>query len=82
MSKGATMGFLDALRIIFQRDDFRLCTDEEELDGRFTSICVYTDLTESGHAGKLRWPRDGQPAYIDLELEELLLKAVGDESEA
>lgn len=72
MSKGATMGFLEALRLIFQRDGVWLCEDEEELDGRHTSICVYADEVPGNFVGKLRWPRGGNPAYVDKELEDFL----------
>lgn len=59
------MNFIEALLKIKTTPGFSLCEDQEELSGIRASICVYY---EGEFVGKLRWPKDGQPASVDEEL--------------
>lgn len=62
-------GFIDVLKRIIDSKDFELCSDEDELSGKHTSICVYRGGL---FVGKLRWPSNDKPASADPELIEAL----------
>jgi hypothetical protein len=66
---GERMNFIEAVIAISKSKDLYLCEDETELDGRHSSICVYSrrkiDHDTGPFIGKLRWPRDGRPASVD-----------------
>jgi len=73
------MNFIQAIIAISKRSEFELCDDQEEINGKYNSICVYRHRITDGKeinkvfVGKLRWPKDGKPAIVDKELEEALL---------
>ena len=64
------MTFIEALTIIIKTNCVELCNDEDELSGKYSSICVY-DL-EGNFIGKLRWPKDQESASVDEDLENYL----------
>ena len=61
--------FIDAVIAISRRSDFAICEDPEERSGVHRSVCVYQ---HGVFCGKLRWPRDGQPASVDEGVEQSL----------
>lgn len=69
------MNFIEAVIKISKRKDMQLCTDETELTGEYPSICVYR---KDEFVGKLHWPKDGNPAWVDEILEgELKYPTIG-----
>jgi hypothetical protein len=72
------MNFLDAVYLIKNNPKFRLCDNEDEINGIRSCICVYKETDEiddSGFIGKLRWPKDGKPAEVDEELINALMES-------
>jgi hypothetical protein len=65
------ISFLEAIILINKRKDLKLCEDERELTGEYSSICVYKN---GNFIGKLRWPSEIRIASVDDELKEELLK--------
>ena len=64
------MTFLEAIeKIINSKGIFEFCSDEDELSGKYPSICVYQN---GKFVGKLRWPTDNRLASVDESLEEVL----------
>jgi hypothetical protein len=67
------MTFIEAVILISQNKDFKLCDAKDELNGIRSCICVYY---KNEFAGKLRWPIIGsnKKACVDLELQNKLHK--------
>ena len=71
------MNFIEAVIAISKRKDLSFCEDVDELNGKYSSICVYKNLS---FIGKLRWPLNldnvkyERQALVDELLEEELLK--------
>ena len=69
------MNFIKAVIEISKRKDLELCEDENELNGKYSSICVYK---KGEFIGKLRWPyldyklKDKRHALVDRTIEKEL----------